>query len=141
MTMASSSPYTMAALAARHGVKRILIKPPHPSSSSISAFSTSSAPSRKLVLYSKPGCCLCDGLKEKLHSAFSLPSYAASDSLSDVVLQVRDITSNPEWENAYQYEIPVLAKVLPDGTEEVLPRLSPRLSVELVHKKIAAALK
>lgn len=31
--------------------------------------------------------------------------------------QVRDITSNPEWEKAYQYEIPVLARVRPDGTE------------------------
>lgn len=31
--------------------------------------------------------------------------------------QIRDITSNPEWEMAYQYEIPVLAKVLSDGTE------------------------
>ena len=31
--------------------------------------------------------------------------------------QIRDITSNPEWERAYQYEIPVLAKVRPDGTE------------------------
>jgi len=31
--------------------------------------------------------------------------------------QIRDITSNPEWERAYQYEIPVLAKVLSDGTE------------------------
>jgi hypothetical protein len=31
--------------------------------------------------------------------------------------QIRDITTNPEWEKAYQYEIPVLAKVLSDGTE------------------------
>lgn len=31
--------------------------------------------------------------------------------------QIRDITSNPEWERAYQYEIPVLAKVRSDGTE------------------------
>nr|CAD1827109.1 unnamed protein product [Ananas comosus var. bracteatus] len=51
----------------------------------------------------------------------------------------RDITSNPEWERRYEYEIPVLAKVLPDGTEEVLPRLSPRLGVELIQKKISAA--
>ncbi|KAE8797024.1 putative high-affinity potassium transporter [Hordeum vulgare] len=29
----------------------------------------------------------------------------------------RDITTNSEWERLYQYEIPVLAKVLPDGTE------------------------
>ncbi|KAL9359191.1 hypothetical protein Peur_047314 [Populus x canadensis] len=99
--------------------------------------SSSSASRRKLILYSKPGCCLCDGLKEKLQAAFLL---SGPPSLHDVDLQVRDITSNPEWERAYQYEIPVLAKVLSDGTEETLPRISPRLGVELVHKKIAAAL-
>jgi hypothetical protein len=27
------------------------------------------ASKRRLVLYTKPGCCLCDGLKEKLHAA------------------------------------------------------------------------
>ncbi|XP_022748609.1 uncharacterized protein LOC111298145 isoform X2 [Durio zibethinus] len=77
-------------------------------------FSSSASKGRKLVLYSKPGCCLCDALKEKLHAAFSL---SGPDSLHDVVLQLRDITSNPEWEKAYQYKIPVLAKVLADGTE------------------------
>ncbi|KAG5544509.1 hypothetical protein RHGRI_017060 [Rhododendron griersonianum] len=81
---------------------------PQPTSSS------SAAVSRKLILYSKPGCCLCDGLKEKLHAAFALSSL---DSLHDVVLQVRDITTNPEWERDYQYEIPVLARVRSDGTE------------------------
>ncbi|EOY16247.1 Thioredoxin superfamily protein isoform 1 [Theobroma cacao] len=100
------------------------------------SFCSSATRARKLVLYSKPGCCLCDGLKEKLRAAFSI---SGPDSLHDITLQVRDITSNPEWEEAYQYEIPVLAKVLPDGTEEILPRLSPRLGVELVQKKIAAA--
>uniref|UniRef100_A0A2N9HLY3 Glutaredoxin-like protein n=1 Tax=Fagus sylvatica TaxID=28930 RepID=A0A2N9HLY3_FAGSY len=78
--------------------------------------SLSSSSSRKLVLYSKPGCCLCDGLKEKLQAAFLL---SGPDSLHDVDLQVRDITSNPEWEKAYQYEIPVLAKLLSDGTERL----------------------
>lgn len=53
-------------------------------SSSFSAKPTSSS-SRKLVLYSKPGCCLCDGLKEKLHAAFLL---SGPDSLHDVELQV-----------------------------------------------------
>ncbi|PSS31801.1 Glutaredoxin-like protein, partial [Actinidia chinensis var. chinensis] len=76
--------------------------------------SSSSAESRKLILYSKPGCCLCDGLKEKLHAAFSL---SGPDPLQDVDLQIRDITTNSDWERAYQYEIPVLARVLPDGTE------------------------
>ncbi|KAJ7959119.1 Glutaredoxin-like protein [Quillaja saponaria] len=76
--------------------------------------SSSSSTTRKLVLYSKPGCCLCDGLKEKLQAAFLL---SGPDSLHDVDLQIRDITSNPEWERAYQYEIPVLAKVRSDGAE------------------------
>ncbi|MED6173680.1 hypothetical protein PIB30_061893 [Stylosanthes scabra] len=103
-----------------------------------SSSSSSEASGRKLVLYSKPGCCLCDGLKEKLEAAFLL---SGPDSLHDVQLQIRDITTNPQWERAYQYEIPVLAKLLPDGTEETLPRLSPRIGVELVQKKIAAALR
>ncbi|KAJ7965588.1 Glutaredoxin-like protein [Quillaja saponaria] len=116
---------------------RWVLSPQTTSSYSSSSFSHST-PSRKLVLYSKPGCCLCDGLKEKLQAAFLL---SGPDSLHDVDLQIRDITSNPEWERAYHYEIPVLAKILSDGTEETMPRLSPRLGVELVQKKIAAALR
>ncbi|KAL9234670.1 hypothetical protein vseg_009515 [Gypsophila vaccaria] len=58
-------------------------------------------------------------------------------SACNVELEVRDITTNVDWENAYQYEIPVLSKLRYDGSEETLPRLSPRLSVELIQKKIA----
>lgn len=56
-------------------------------SSSYSSISDSSSPSasRKLVLYSKPGCCLCDGLKEKLQAALCL---SGPDSLQNVELQV-----------------------------------------------------
>lgn len=50
-----------------------------------SSSSSSSSSTRKLVLYSKPGCCLCDGLKEKLQAAFLL---SGPDSLHDVDLQV-----------------------------------------------------
>ncbi|KMT06146.1 hypothetical protein BVRB_7g163160 [Beta vulgaris subsp. vulgaris] len=96
----------------------------------IRASSSSAVPNKNLILYSKPGCCLCDGLKEKLLAAFSI---------SDLNLQIRDITTNPEWEKAYQYEIPVLAKLCADGTEETLPRLSPRLSVEAIQRKIGDA--
>ncbi|XP_023522644.1 uncharacterized protein LOC111786639 [Cucurbita pepo subsp. pepo] len=124
-------PSSMLLLAAQRG-HRILTP-----AASFSSSSSSSVSSRKLILYSKPGCCLCDGLKEKLQAAFLL---AGPDSLHDVDLLVRDITTNPEWERAYQYEIPVLAKVLSDGSEETLPRLSPRLGVELIQKKLAAAL-
>ncbi|KAG6608053.1 hypothetical protein SDJN02_05723 [Cucurbita argyrosperma subsp. argyrosperma] len=128
-----SRPSSTLLLAAKRG-RRILTPA---ASFSSSSSSSSSVSSRKLILYSKPGCCLCDGLKEKLQAAFLL---AGPDSLHDVDLLVRDITTNPEWERAYQYEIPVLAKVLPDGSEETLPRLSPRLGVELIQKKLAAAL-
>jgi hypothetical protein len=34
--------------------------------------SNSPAAPRRLALYTKPGCCLCDGLKEKLHAAVLL---------------------------------------------------------------------
>ncbi|KAG7974042.1 hypothetical protein I3843_06G027300 [Carya illinoinensis] len=133
---AVARPSSMVLLTRQRSIPRWVFTPL--ASSPFFSSTSSSAPLRKLVVYSKPGCCLCDGLKEKLQAAFLL---AGPDSLHDVDLQIRDITSNPEWEMAYQYEIPVLAKVLSDGTEEILPRLSPRLGVELVQKKIAAALK
>nr|GEX68752.1 glutaredoxin-like, thioredoxin-like fold protein [Tanacetum cinerariifolium] len=98
----------------------------------------SSSKKQQLILYSKPGCCLCDGLKEKLNSAFTLSS--TPQSLHDVELQIRDITSNPVWEKAYQYEIPVLARLRSDGTEEVIPRFSPRAGVDHIQTKLAAVL-
>nr|XP_024362966.1 uncharacterized protein LOC112276140 isoform X2 [Physcomitrium patens] len=69
---------------------------------------------RRLVLYSKPGCCLCDALKEKMQLAFML---GGDNDLSDVELEVRDLTTNEEWERAYQYEIPVLARLRADNSE------------------------
>lgn len=48
------------------------------------SFSSSHSP-KKLVLYSKPGCCLCDGLKEKLDAAFSL---SGPNFIGDIELQV-----------------------------------------------------
>ncbi|MCS7030060.1 MAG: glutaredoxin family protein [Gloeomargarita sp. SKYG116] len=70
-----------------------------------------------LVLYSKPGCHLCAGLREKLTAI--APGWFH--------LEERDITTNADWWERYQYEIPVLALV--NGDREVrLPRLSPRLS-------------
>jgi hypothetical protein len=74
----------------------------------------------KFVLYSKPGCHLCEGLEEKLEAAAHLPFE----------LEVRDITTQSEWFQQYQYEIPVLCAVVPTAygpVEERLPRLSPGL--------------
>lgn len=40
---------------------------------------------RRLVMYSKPGCCLCDGLKEKLQLVFMM---GGEDDLSNTELEV-----------------------------------------------------
>ncbi|WP_036482969.1 glutaredoxin family protein [Myxosarcina sp. GI1] len=78
-----------------------------------------------LILYSKPGCHLCEGLQEKLERVEKL----------DIQLEVRDITTNEDWFAAYRYEIPVLCQKLPQG-EKTLPRLSPRTSVSRLEQML-----
>jgi len=75
----------------------------------------------RLILYSKPGCHLCEGLQDKLEQIEN-PSFQ---------LEIRDITTREDWLAAYQYEIPVLCKQ-GSGTESAetpLPRPSPRSTV------------
>ncbi len=78
----------------------------------------------QLILYSKPGCHLCEGLQEKLAQIKNLSFQ----------LEVRDITTRDDWFAAYQYEVPVLHLLTSDGTEQSIPRPSPRLSVERLEK-------
>lgn len=81
---------------------------------------------KKLILYSKPGCHLCEGLQEKLET---LP----------VDLEVRNITLNDAWFQKYQYEVPVLCHPVLQGddwVEQPLPRLSPRASEQKVAQMI-----
>ncbi len=76
-----------------------------------------------LILYSKPGCHLCEGLQEKLEQITAFP----------LELEIRDITTCHEWFQAYQYEVPVLTRAV-GNQEQRLPRPSPRVSVEqLTH--------
>lgn len=80
-----------------------------------------------LILYSKPGCHLCEGLQEKLSQV----------SLLQFELEIRDITTNDSWWQLYQYEVPVLAQKLDSSenvTEKTLPRLSPRASVKQLEQ-------
>lgn len=79
----------------------------------------------KLILYSKPGCHLCQGLQEKLQQVRAIAFE----------LEVRDITTRPDWFEAYQYEVPVLCQSLPTQ-EKLLPRLSPRASVSQVEQML-----
>ncbi|MGR3277054.1 glutaredoxin family protein [Acaryochloris marina NIES-2412] len=81
-----------------------------------------------LILYSKPGCHLCEGLQEKLEQIQDPP----------MELEIRDITSREDWFQAYQYEIPVLIKrenlATDQAMETPLPRPAPRLSVEQLQR-------
>ena len=83
----------------------------------------------QFVLYSKPGCHLCEGLEEKLVAAAHLAFE----------LEVRDITTRDDWFQRYQYEIPVLCQVIQGeaGSQEMpLPRLSPRAHQARVEQLI-----
>lgn len=83
----------------------------------------------QLILYSKPGCHLCEGLQEKL------------EQIPNLDLEVRDITTREDWFAAYQYEVPVLCKEMA-GTEKPIPRPSPRATVpqleQLLQKYLPA---
>jgi Glutaredoxin-like domain (DUF836) len=78
-----------------------------------------------LILYSKVGCHLCEGLEQKLRSILT-----STDNL-----EIREITSNSDWWNAYQYEIPVLYMVKGEQ-ENMLPRLSPRAPVTQLQEML-----
>ena len=99
------------------------------------------------MLYTKPGCCLCDGLKETLDAILNgdaeVPTLA--QTLKTMPLEIRDVSTNDEWAQAYAMEVPVLALVTTTNTttegddddedetaeeenEVQLPRPAPRLS-------------
>jgi hypothetical protein len=79
----------------------------------------------QLILYSKPGCHLCEGLQEKLEQIQGL----------NFELEVRDITRREDWFQAYQYEVPVLCRDSA-GMEKPLPRPSPRATVQQLEQML-----
>ncbi|MFN6464881.1 MAG: glutaredoxin family protein [Nostoc sp. DedVER02] len=88
----------------------------------------------RLILYSKPGCHLCEGLQEKLEKIQNL----------SFELEIRDITTREDWFAAYEYEVPVLylsnrqAAKGAEGEiiEAPLPRPSPRASVQQLEQML-----
>ncbi|MDZ8224936.1 glutaredoxin family protein [Nostoc sp. ChiVER01] len=95
----------------------------------------------RLILYSKPGCHLCEGLQEKLEKIQNL----------SFELEIRDITTREDWFAAYEYEVPVLylsnrlreASRREDAKgaegeiiEAPLPRPSPRASVQQLEQML-----
>ncbi|ACA98193.1 MULTISPECIES: glutaredoxin family protein [Cyanophyceae] len=84
---------------------------------------------KQIIFYTKPGCHLCEGLAEKL----------AQVTQVEFQLEMRDITTNPQWFTRYQYEIPVLC-LLENGQEKELPRFPPRMAVAKLEEKLAGYL-
>ncbi|MHC5777378.1 glutaredoxin family protein [Nostoc sp.] len=86
----------------------------------------------QLILYSKPGCHLCEGLQEKLEQIQNL----------SFELEIRDITTRDDWFAAYQYEVPVIylsnrrGAEDTEGSEKLLPRPSPRASVQQLEQML-----
>ncbi len=68
---------------------------------------------------------MCEGLQEKLEQIQSLTFD----------LEVRDITTQDDWFQQYQYEIPVLIMEHSQGPIR-LPRLSPRASVHQLEQML-----
>jgi hypothetical protein len=79
----------------------------------------------QLILYSKPGCHLCEGLQSKLEQVSQI----------EFELEIRDITTREDWFAAYQYEVPVLCQKLLDS-EKPLPRISPRATVSKLEQML-----
>ncbi|MBF2066484.1 MAG: glutaredoxin family protein [Calothrix sp. C42_A2020_038] len=82
----------------------------------------------KLILYSKPGCHLCEGLQEKLEQIGAMPEFSFK-------IEIRDITTREDWYQRYEYEIPVLfvandTENNGNAIERMIPRPSPRASVK-----------
>ena len=73
-----------------------------------------------LVLYSRKGCCLCEGLEERLRV---LDLAALDPPLQLEVIDIDAAGFDPGLKARYDLEVPVLA--LSVGA---LPRVSPRLS-------------
>jgi hypothetical protein len=84
-----------------------------------------------LILYSKPGCHLCEGLQEKLEQIKDL----------EFQLEIRDITTQSDWFQAYQYEIPVLFRCSKSAEEIPIPRPSPRLTITQLSQFLKPHLK
>ena len=99
-----------------------------------------------LVLYTKPGCCLCEGLAEKLEEVMSTRAGGAmGDVLRAMRLETRDVSARADWAEAHATEVPVVTLLVApaaagkedDGgndregappREVPLPRPAPRLS-------------
>jgi hypothetical protein len=76
----------------------------------------------ELLLYTRQGCCLCEGLEEKLRALQPPPLLHRVDVDGDPALQAR-----------FGLEVPVLMVCTPAG-ERQLPRVPPRLAAAQLRR-------
>ena len=77
-----------------------------------------------LILYTRQGCCLCEGLEERLRE-LGLAAGGATPRL-----QLIDVDGDPQLQSRYGLEVPVLAVRRAGAAWRELPRVPPRLSGE-----------
>tara|TARA_Y100001970_G_C14259267_1_gene878366 strand:+ start:15071 stop:15382 length:312 start_codon:yes stop_codon:yes gene_type:complete len=79
----------------------------------------------KLLLLSKYGCCLCDGLKSRLNE-ISLEKLRPSISLEIIYLEDNDFHKSKY--DKYKYEVPLIFLIDDNfNLKYQFPRVSPRL--------------
>ncbi len=87
-----------------------------------------------LILYSRVGCCLCEGLEERLRS---IPLNELKPSLDLHVIDIDGIETPQEIRDRYSFEVPVMAlggSGLGGDQPLELPRVSPRLAGNGLHQ-------
>lgn len=84
-----------------------------------------------LLLFTRRGCCLCEGLEERLRD-LGLSAEGAAPQLRLV-----DVDGDPELQQRYGLEVPVLAVRSSTPAWRELPRVPPRLSGERLAQWLA----
>ena len=85
-----------------------------------------------LMLFTRRGCCLCEGLEERLRE-LGLAAEGAAPQLTLI-----DVDGDPQLQSRYGLEVPVLAVSSAEAPSwRDLPRVPPRLSGERLAQWLA----
>ncbi len=89
------------------------------------------SPAPGLLLFTRQGCCLCEGLEERLRDL----GLSAEEEAAQLTLI--DVDGDPELQQRYGLEVPVLAVRSTEPAWRELPRVPPRLSGERLAQWLA----
>lgn len=107
---------------------------------------SSTPPTRQLIVYTKPGCCLCDGLSAKLETVLerardgetSARTGATWDSLRDFTLEHRDVSTRDSWAQEYAGSVPRVFFTDGASVEIEFPRPTPKTPPERIGDDLDA---